>query len=1015
VASGTSTGGNSSTTLNDTTQTWGTNQWAGLTVQITGGTGIGQYRKITSNTATQLTVSQAWTTIPDATSTYAIQPIPLPDSNQGGGDGIIRTGFTYDANSLQSAVIDDQGNVTVYLYDDLNRRVAETQGLTVNSTYTKANILGPRDILTPTAATINNPGTIPAAEIDAQLAESKSRIDAVMSLFPPLADRVDDHPPTTITWGYAPDDNVLIVQDENNSETFTRYDAIDRPIAVRIFRAGHADSFAGDPVFAPNPVSIPTHHSLDDESVPTTVDGTSKQDFQYDGLSRLVQATDNNDPTTSVDDSVVTDAYDSLSRLIEETQAMGGNAPKVIDSAWRADSLRSSLTYPNGRVEVYTYDNLDRLRTVGDRLVQSTSTGGNTPTTLKDTTQSFAPNAFAGLTVRVTAGTGAGQERTILSNTPTQLTVTAAWTVTPDSTSLYQVVSGVAGYDYIGVDRVLQRRYPQNGTRETYLNDAGNLDVGYDGLRRPVQLRDLRTNNTLIIGFTYTYDRMNNKLTEGKLHDSANSEAYSYDSAYRLVKFVRPNAGAIAPLQSNWTLDGVGNWKQVDGETRQHSSFNEIVSRNGTAILSDDNGNETDDGTYTYTYDAMNRLRTVTRKSDSALIAVYAYDALGRRIQNAVTNSGSLNGTTNFYLDGQQEIEERNGANALTQQYVYGIYLDEPLVLDRAALPRLFYNQNTLYSVYALTDTAGNLVEGYQYDAYGRQTTFQAPGLVAVTNFTALSVVTQGGASRFANPTMFTGRRLDPETGLYYYRARHYDPAEGRFLQRDPLGSISGLNLYRYAWDRPTAFRDPTGTTCTDSLCGPDITSHLSNLKAAVWGRFKLAPWWLKLSACVWDVLAEVQELYSLGSIRGRQGACPTHDCFGTVWMFGSCVMGYEANYFIFGVIARLCEVTNLDFENPGPYISILLYKALRGTFEKDYAAPWTAEMWRVYRNSMWALSAGYQKAFPSANITAPYPQAKCRYCEKYKGTLHWYWMGIQSQDQMYLPYRGVSATSPYV
>src|SRR5258708_7098996 len=134
------------------------------------------------------------------------------------------------------------------------------------------------------------------------------------------------------------------------------------------------------------------------------------------------------------------------------------------------------------------------------------------------------------------------------------------------------------------------------------------------------------SDNTLVAGFTYTYDRMNSKLTEGKLHDSTNGEVYSYDSDYRLLDFDRPSAGAVAPLHSDWNLDGVGNWKSVVStetgaavtEHRQHSSFNEIIERrNGgiIPILSDDNGNVSDDGTLTFQWDYKNRLRTVTRKS----------------------------------------------------------------------------------------------------------------------------------------------------------------------------------------------------------------------------------------------------------------------------------------------------------------------------------------------------------------------------------------------------------------
>src|SRR5262249_24541437 len=56
-----------------------------------------------------------------------------------------------------------------------------------------------------------------------------------------------------------------------------------------------------------------------------------------------------------------------------------------------------------------------------------------------------------------------------------------------------------------------------------------------------------------------------------------------------------------------------------------------------------------------------------------------------------------------------------------------------------------------------------------------------------------------------------TGRQFDEETGLYFYRARYYDAGKGRFLQRDPLGYVNGVNLYEYVTDRPTFTTDPTG------------------------------------------------------------------------------------------------------------------------------------------------------------------------------------------------------------
>ncbi len=644
---------------------------------------------------------------------------PPPDTTQGGGDGIIRRGRSYDDNSLPSAEIDDDGNITLFLYDNRNRRVAETKGLTTASVPPDTLvILGPREIITPTVLTLDDPAYIPAAKIDAQLTGAWTLLAEVAPLFPALADRVD--PPTTIVYGYDEEGNLLILEDENDTETFGKFDAVNRRIATRVFRWGQTDSFLGDPLFAPDPVSDPSNPS----TVLPPVIGTTKQDSQYDGLSRLTRATDNNNPDDTADDSIITFARDSLGRVIEETQQIGPLPPEAVSSAWRAANLRSALTYPNGRVEVYTYDGLDRLDTVADQ-------GATLP---------------------------------------------------------------IEDYDWIGTDRVLQRSSPITGTRMTYLDDTGAVDVGYDGLGRPVFLQDLRSDNSLIVGFTYTYDRMGNKLTEGKLHDPANSEVYGYDSTYRLVRFDRPNPGAISPLQSDWTLDGAGNWTQVDGETREHSSTNEIAQRDSTPVLSDDNGNEIDDGTFTYEWDFWNRLRRAKRKSDGTAVGVYSYDALGRRIRAVVTQSPPV--TTDFYHDGQREIEEHGGTGAVTQQYVYGAYIDEPVALDlnedgddSATGPgdfRLAYHQNVLFSVYALTDTSGAIREGYLYDAYGKQTVFQH-GANGVVDWGGDDWITPGGESGPGNPFMFTGRRLDGETGLLYYRNRYYNAVQGRFISRDSL------------------------------------------------------------------------------------------------------------------------------------------------------------------------------------------------------------------------------------
>ena len=339
-----------------------------------------------------------------------------------------------------------------------------------------------------------------------------------------------------------------------------------------------------------------------------------------------------------------------------------------------------------------------------------------------------------------------------------------------------------------------------------------------------VELRHLRADDSGIVGFQHEYDRRNNRISENKLHDPVNSETYQYDSAYRLRQLDRPDAGSLAPIHGVWDMDGVGNWLQVDGETRMHSSFNELIETDDgsggiTTHQYDENGNQINEG-FLYEWDSRNRLSTVARNSDGVPIATYRYDALNRRIRKVISNSGPLDGVTDYYYDGLRVIEERDGSDVLVQQYVYGRNLDEPLVLDRnldggpdATDPgdqRLFYHQNALGSSFGMTDLAGAIVEGYQYDAYGRQTVFQ-PGPNGFVDFGGDDVIAPGGVSALGNPYLFTGRRLDPETGLYYYRNRYYNPEQGKFIQRDPTGYRDGMGLYQYGTNNPINVTDNLG------------------------------------------------------------------------------------------------------------------------------------------------------------------------------------------------------------
>jgi len=182
----------------------------------------------------------------------------------------------------------------------------------------------------------------------------------------------------------------------------------------------------------------------------------------------------------------------------------------------------------------------------------------------------------------------------------------------------------------------------------------------------------------------------------------------------------------------------------------------------------------------------------------------YEYDPSGRRIEKDVDGY-----KTTYVYDGGNVIAEYDGNNNLTRKYIHGASVDEMVcmidVADSSAV--YYYHYNALGSIVALSDSDGDSCQSYEYSAYG-QVWAEDPNFIA-------------------NPYMFTGRRFDYETGLYYYRARYYNPYIGRFLQTDPVGYGAGMNLYSYCMNNPLVLTDPSG-------CDP--CDLLGNAFDAVWG-----------------------------------------------------------------------------------------------------------------------------------------------------------------------------------
>ncbi len=165
----------------------------------------------------------------------------------------------------------------------------------------------------------------------------------------------------------------------------------------------------------------------------------------------------------------------------------------------------------------------------------------------------------------------------------------------------------------------------------------------------------------------------------------------------------------------------------------------------------------------------------------------------------------------------------------LAREFIWGARFPEPLVMvDWTAAGAvaagseevLHYVRDALGSVVGLLDAGepdatpepvpAKLVERYDYDPYGK--TYIAHWDPSAGSGSGDWVRHEPDEpSAYGNPFMWTGQRHDVAIGLYHFPFRTYSPRLGRWLQRDPLGYVDGVNMYEYVSCSPLAWVDPLG------------------------------------------------------------------------------------------------------------------------------------------------------------------------------------------------------------
>lgn len=382
-----------------------------------------------------------------------------------------------------------------------------------------------------------------------------------------------------------------------------------------------------------------------------------------------------------------------------------------------------------------------------------------------------------------------------------------------------------------------------NGTRATHI---------YDEAGRVARVVNLKSDDSVLSQFDYSYDEVGNRISV--VESDAARVTWTYDDSYRLVQEHRTGGTTVG-----WDDLTVNQWDALTAD--QWDTMQTSVAYNITHAY-DPLGNrlvKVEDGARTTCmYDASNQPAT---SEDPTGVTTFTYDATGNQqlqevpsgdrttytwnIENrltkaelpgAVVNTMTYNpeglrvekqdstGTTKHIWDGQNILTETDETDTTQAVYTLQPLLYGNLISQRRASNSHYHHHDALGSIVGLTEAMEALTDTYAYQAYGHPD--------STTGTTTNPFRWVGGV----------GYMRDPDTGMYYVRARHYDPVAGQFISEDPIGFASGdVNLLRYVRSNPLRFLDPSGMVIRNCRCTQttiNLLSLTSPVRTRTWELF---------------------------------------------------------------------------------------------------------------------------------------------------------------------------------
>lgn len=552
-----------------------------------------------------------------------------------------------------------------------------------------------------------------------------------------------------------------------------------------------------------------------------------------------------------------TETYDQWGRTLSRKGYPNGyNDPKVIQEQYQYDIVGnlSTLTDARGKNTTFHYNELNQLVNVTNAKGESTDydytkfgglahfkqyDGATTYTTTKlyderglllskqgpqENPTTYKYNAM-GLPSQVTDASGkittmeydnnnrlqqisANQDH--IKNYYNALGSIEKYEVTNDSTGAGENLN----YDFYSTGLVKQRTQGNYGTKfeydtvgnQTKVTDPFNLAVTYtpDALNRlntvavdgktftynyytdgMIQSVTYPTTGGGILKTEYTYDNINRMktMTNTLGGNVISSFAYDYDDNGNITS-VTENGDV-----TNYQYDDLNRLQIIDIPGVQHIEYT-YDTRGNRKTLSDTKFNNQDVIPGTFGYNSWDEMSSFTSGMNSY---EYKYDTTGLRTQKI-----GPNGTTRYHLDSSGRIvAESDGSDQVKAQIIWG----NKALARKVDGQYYYYIYNGHGDVIQMISESGTIVNSYKYDEWGN-TLFKQE-------------VVQ-------NDLKYCSEPFDDETGLYYLRARYYDPSIGRFISKDSVeGDVKNplsLNLYTYCANDPIGLFDPSGCTVQSEI-----------------------------------------------------------------------------------------------------------------------------------------------------------------------------------------------------